>query len=120
VWRLHYGLALQRLGRPVSARRAYEEAALRYPNDVEALVAAAVGRFAKERPEAAFSRLGPLSKRFPRAATVRFHLGLLLLWSGQVEEAERQLRLAERAEPGSRLAEQARRYLHELGKVGTR
>jgi tetratricopeptide (TPR) repeat protein len=120
VWKLHYGLALQRLGRPVSARRAYEEAARRYPNDVEALAAAAVGRFAKERPEAAFSRLGPLSRRFPGAATVRFHLGLLLLWSGQVEEAERQLKRAQGTEPGSRLAEQARRYLEELEKVGTR
>ena len=118
MWRLHYGLALQRLGRPVSARRVYEDAAKRYPGDVEALVAAAVGRFAKERPEAAFSRLGPLSRRFPDAATVRFHLGLLLLWSSQVEEAERQLRLAARAEPGSRLAEQARRYLEELKKMG--
>ena len=37
----------------------------------------------------------------------------------QVEEAKRQLRLAERAEPGSRLAEQARKYLRELSKVGT-
>ena len=120
VWRLHYGLALQRLGRPVSARRAYDEAARRYPDDVEALVAAAVGRFTKERPEAAFSRLGPLSRRFPGAATVRFHLGLLLLWSSQVEEAERQLRLADQAETGSRLAGQARRYLEELEKVGTR
>jgi tetratricopeptide (TPR) repeat protein len=119
VWRLHYGIALQRLGRPISARRVYEEAATRYPDDPEALVAAAVGRFAKERPEAAFSRLGPLSRRFPRAATVRFHLGLLLLWGRQVDGAKRQLRLAERAQPGSRLAEQARRYLQELEKIGT-
>jgi tetratricopeptide (TPR) repeat protein len=116
VWQLHYGIALQRLGRPVSARRVYEEAAKRYPGDPEALAAAAVGRFAKERPEGAFSRLGPLSRRFPKAATVRFHLGLLLLWSSQVDEAKRQLGLAERAEPGSRLAEQARRYLQELEK----
>jgi len=119
VWRLHYGIALQRLGRPISARRVFAETARRY-DEPEALAAAAVGRFAKERPEAAFSRLGPLSRRFPAAATVRFHLGLLLLWSSQVEEAERQLRLAQRAEPGSRLADQARRYLEELEKVGTR
>lgn len=119
VWRLHYGIALQRLGRPLSARRVYEEAAKRYPEAPEALVAAAVGRFTKERPEAAFSRLGPLSARFPRAATVRFHLGLLLLWSSEVDQAKRQLRLAERAQPGSRVGQQARRYLQELEKVGT-
>jgi tetratricopeptide (TPR) repeat protein len=120
VWRLHYGIALQRLGRPVSARRVYEEAAKANPGDPEALTAAAVGRFTKERPEAAFSRLGPLSERFPQAATVRFHLGLLLLWSRQVDEAKRQLRLAERLQPRSRIAEQARRYLEELEKIGTR
>jgi hypothetical protein len=61
-----------------------------------------------------------LSQRFPQAATVRFHLGLLLLWSRQVDEAKRQLRLATRAHPGSRIAEHARRYLEELEKVGTR
>jgi tetratricopeptide (TPR) repeat protein len=119
VWRLHYGIALQRLGRPISARRVYAHTARRYGDEPEALVAAAVGRFTKERPEAAFSRLGPLSQRFPRAATVRFHLGLLLLWSRQVDAAKRQLRLATSAQPGSRLAEQARRYLRELEKVGT-
>ena len=64
------------------------------PNDVEALVADAVGRYSKESPVAAFSRLGPLSRRFPEAATVRFHLGLLLLWQGDVGAARKQLRLA--------------------------
>ena len=119
VWKLHYGIALQRLGRPLSARRVYADALRRYPDDPEALVADAVGRFMKERPEAAFSRLGPLSKRFPRAATVRFHLGLLLLWSRQVDEAKRQLRQAASVQPSSRLADEARRYLRELEKVGT-
>ena len=32
---------------------------------------------------ASFSRLGPLVKTFPRSQTVRFHLGLLLAWTGQ-------------------------------------
>ena len=54
------------------------------------------------RPQA-FSRLGPLSREFPKAATVRFHLGLLLLWSGQVKEARRQLELVRTVEPGSPL-----------------
>jgi tetratricopeptide (TPR) repeat protein len=119
VAKLHYGVALQRLGRPLSARRAYDLAVEAYPDDPEALVAAAVGRFEKERPEVAFSQLGPLARRFPRAATVRFHLGLLLLWSRQIEEAKTQLRGAERAEPGSPLAREARRYLDELAKAGT-
>jgi hypothetical protein len=49
---------------------------------------------------------------------VRFHLGLLLLWSGQVKEAKTQLVRASRAEPGSPLAREAERYLDELRKAG--
>jgi Flp pilus assembly protein TadD len=114
-----YGVALQRLGRPVSARRAFAEALRLAPNNVEALVADAVGRYDKSDPSAAFSRLGPLTRRF-RAATVRFHLGVLLLWQGDVADAKRQLRLAEDAEPRSRIALEARRYLEEVLKAGTR
>jgi tetratricopeptide (TPR) repeat protein len=113
-WKLLYGTALQRLGRPVSAQRVFDEAARKYPDEPEARVAAAVGRYTKERPAAAFSRLGPLTRRFPNAATVRFHLGLLLLWQRDVAEAKRQLRLAIAARPGSRLAREAQRYLDAL------
>ena len=119
VLRLYYGHFLQVFGRPVSARRAYDAVAKDYPNDPEALVAAAVGRYSKESPVEAFSRLGPLSGRFPHAATVRFHLGLLLLWQGDVEKARVQLRRAQTEEPGSPLASSAGRYLSELGQVGT-
>jgi len=112
--RLLHGVALQRLGHPVSARRAFAEALRLAPNDVDALVADAVGRYTKERPVAAFSRLGHLTRRFPRAATVRFHLGLLLLWQRDVAEGKRQLRLAVATEPASRVAREARRYLGAL------
>ncbi len=77
-----------------------------------------MARFDKAAPAKAFSRLGPLSRRFPQAATVRFHLGLLLLWSGEVEQARRQLRLARTVEPGSPLAREAKRYLDELAAAG--
>ena len=123
--KLLYGLALQRLGHRTSARRQYEAAARLAPRDVEAQVAAAVGRFDKSRPSEAFSRLGPLTRRFPQAATVRFHLGLLLLWlaknqPGSVNEAKRQLRLAQQAEPGSQPAKEAKRLLAGLEDVQTR
>ena len=85
--RLLYGAALQRLGRSVSAEREFALAAHAEPNDPEAQVAAAVGRFAKADPAGAFSRLGPLSARFPRSQSARFHLGELLLWIRQVDEA---------------------------------
>ncbi len=119
-----YGLALQRLGHRLSARRQYDAAARLAPKDPEALVAAAVSRFDKSRPAEAFSRLGPLTQRFPKAGTVRFHLGLLLLWlarsqPGSVEEGKRQLRLAKRQDPGSPLAREAQKLLSRLEHVQT-
>lgn len=115
--KLLYGVALQRLDRPVSAQRQYAAAARIAPSDPEALVADAVGRFDKEHPERAFSRLGPLTRRFPRAATVRFHLGLLLLWLGQVENARRHLRIAAQNRKNP-LAREATRLLDRLEGVG--
>jgi len=115
---LLYGVALQRLGRPVSAEREFERAAAIAPDDPETLAAAAVGRFDKTDPGAAFSRLGPLARRFPQSATVRFHLGLMLLWIGSIEQAKKELRLASPAEPGSPLAREAGRYLATLRRVG--
>lgn len=116
--RLFYGVALQRLGRQLSAQRVFAEAARLDPTNPEARVAAAVGRFDKARPVKAFSRLGPLSRTFPKAATVRFHLGLLLLWSGQVKEARRQLELVAKVEPDSRLVGTAKQYLDQLRAAG--
>jgi tetratricopeptide (TPR) repeat protein len=115
--KLLYGLALQRLGRPLSAERQYAAAAALAPTSAEAQVAAAVGRYRKDAPERAFSRLGPLSRKFPRAATVRFHLGLLLLWLGRVDEAKRQLEQARRLEPRSRFAVESSRLLTRLERV---
>ena len=122
--KLLYGLALQRLGHRLSARREYDEAAKLAPRDPEALVAAAVARFDKSRPADAFSRLGPLTRRFPKAATVRFHLGLMLFWlagsqPGSVKEGKRQLRLAQTADPSSPLAREAQRLLARLANVQT-
>jgi tetratricopeptide (TPR) repeat protein len=120
--KLLYGLALQRLGRRLSAQRQYEDAAGLAPNDPETQVAAALGRFDKSNPSAAFSRLGPLTRRYPRAATVRFHLGLMLLWMahaqpGALAEGRRQLRLAAKEQPGSPLAREAERLLAGLEGV---
>lgn len=122
--KLLYGVALQRLGHRLSARKAYDEAARLAPDDPEAQVAAAVARFDKSRPAVAFSRLGPLTRRFPRAPTVRFHLGLLLFWlagtqPGAVEAGKRQLRLARDEAPGSPLAREAERLLARLENVQT-
>lgn len=111
---LLYGVGLQRVGRPVSAAQIFRRAARRAPGNPEAQVAAAVGLFDKDWPERAFSRLGPLTRVFPNEPTVRFHLGVLLLWTGRIDEAERQLRLASRTRPGSPLAHEAARYLETI------
>ena len=114
---LLYGVGLQRVGRPVSAAEVFEQAARRAPENAEAQVAAAVGRFDKDDPAIAFGRLGPLSRRFPDEPSVRFHLGVLLLWTGRIDEAQRQLRLASRTRPGSPLAQEAERYLETIRKA---
>jgi tetratricopeptide (TPR) repeat protein len=114
-----YGVALQRINRPRSAERQFAAAAREAPNDPEARAAAAVGRFDKANPSAAFSRLGPLVRVFPHAQTVRFHLGLLLLWIGQVKQARDELQLAHRENPATVLGKQAQAYLNVLAKAGT-
>ena len=114
--KLLYGLALQRIERPASARREYAAAARLAPRDPEALVADAVGRFDKANPALAFSRLGPLTRSYPQSASVRFHLGLLLLWISRLEDAKRQLTLASNMKQ-SVLAGEAQRLLARLEEI---
>lgn len=117
--KLLYGVMLQQLGQPVSAERQFAAAARLAPSDPDARVAAAVGRFDKANPARAFGTLGPLTRVFPRAQTVRFHLGVLLLWSAQVREARRQLTLARNEDPRSALGVEAGKYLSALSGIGT-
>ena len=116
--RLLYGVALQRLGRPVSALRAFESAAALAPRDPEAQVAVAVGRFDKADPSRTFSLLGPLAKRYPASQSVRFHLGLCLLWLASVKQAEQELRLASAAGPRTPLGVEAAAFLAKLKRIG--
>ena len=115
--RLLYGVGLQRVGRPMSASQVFGQAARRATGDVEAQVADAVGRFDKNAPERAFGRLGPLTRTYPNEPSVRFHLGVLLLWTGRIEPAKRQFRLAARSQPGSPLAREAARYLETIRRA---
>ena len=115
-----YGVALQRLDRPRSAERQFAAAAHASPNDPEARAAAAVGLFDKGNPSRAFSRLGPLVRVFPHAQTVRFHLGVLLLWIADVGKARQELRQARAEGPRTPLGHQASLYLSALAQAGTR
>jgi tetratricopeptide (TPR) repeat protein len=118
--KLLYGVALQRLGRQQSALHEFEGAAARAPEDPEPQVAVAVARFDKANPARTFSRLGPLSRRYPRSPSVRFHLGLCLLWLGDVAEARRELRLARSLGSGTVLGSEAATFLDRLKTVRTR
>lgn len=114
--KLAYGIALQRVGRPVSAREAFADAAAADPANLPARVAAALGRFDKDDPSQAFSRLGPLADA-DEGGVVRYHLGLALSWIGQVEEAKRQLRLAREEAQGGFYGREAERLLDRLEDV---
>jgi tetratricopeptide (TPR) repeat protein len=118
--KLRYGIFLWNIRRPISAERQFRAAARLAPNDPTAQTIAAVGLFSKNAPVRAFARLGPLTGVFPQAAVVRFHLGLLLLWTRKVEKAERQLRLVIADEPSSIYAEQAKTLITALAHNGTK
>ena len=106
--------------RPVSAKRALDDAVALAPDDPTVQTAAAVSLFSPAHPLQPFPKLGPLSGRFPHAAVVRFHLGVLLLWTRQVKKGEAQLRLAIAAQPKSVYATTAQRILGALGTAGTK
>jgi len=110
------GSAYQQALRPVSAEREFRVAVRAAPNDPEALTAAAVGLYDKDRPALAFSRLGPLARRFPQAQTVRFHLGLLLIYFGDLPRARRELALARAQGPRTPLGKRAATLLKAGGK----
>ncbi len=140
---LHLGLAEVASGQTQAARAAWRQALARDPN-VQAAVfaesllypgfapgrppfvpsfavpasiarlAAAVGLFSKARPALAFSRLGPLAPRFPRSQSVRFHLGELLLWIGQLNKAGQELRLAYGEGKSTLLGRTSREFLAQL------
>jgi predicted Zn-dependent protease len=103
-----------------TAERLWARAAKLRPNDPNAQVAAAVGRFDMDDLSASFSRLGPLVRRFPKSQTVRFHLGLLLVWTGQAKQAVVELRRAHDLGPGTPLGRQAGKLLAGVAKTGTR
>jgi hypothetical protein len=103
---------------PVSAREAFIEAAAADVDSLPAQVAAAIGRFDKDDPSQAFSRLGPLADE-DRSGVVRYHLGLALSWLGQLQEALRQLQLASEEDPDGFYGREAKRLLDRLEGAGS-
>lgn len=113
------GALLQRQGHQHSAERLYLKAARLHPDDVEAQVAAAVGRFDEDNPSAAFSHLGPLTKRFPHSQAVRYYLGLLLVWIGQRDQAVAEFKQTVTLGPSTPLGKQVAALLRQIRESGT-
>ena len=78
------------------------------------------GCFDEDNLSASFSRLGPLVKRFPNSQSVRYHLGLLLAWTGQRDQAIAEFRLARSLGAQTRLGRQADVFLKGLVPNGTK
>jgi tetratricopeptide (TPR) repeat protein len=117
---LQRGIVQQRELHQHSGETIYLEAAKLHPNDVQAQVAAAVGRFNEDDIAAAFSHLGPLVTRFPHSQTVRYHLGLLLAWTGQRTEAVREFTLAVQLGPKTTMGREAAEFLKGLAGKGAK
>jgi predicted Zn-dependent protease len=113
------GAILQRGGHQHSAERVFARAARQQPGNDEAQVAAAVARFDMDDLSASFSRLGPLVRRFPKSQSLRYHLGLLLAWTGQRDQAITEFRLARSLGPETTLGKEADAFLAGLVAGGT-
>ncbi|HEY8645337.1 MAG TPA: hypothetical protein VIL77_05600 [Gaiellaceae bacterium] len=114
------GAIFQRGGHQHSAEREWSRAARLHPGSDEAQVAAAVGLFDMGNLSASFSKLGPLIRRFPTSQSVRYHLGLLLAWTGQRDQAITEFRLARSLGPKTALGRDASSFLGGLVTGGTK
>jgi predicted Zn-dependent protease len=108
------GQLLQRQGHQHSAEKLYARAAKLHPRDDQAAVAAAVALFDESNLVPAFSHLGPLVERFPKSQSVRFHLGLLLAWTGQKKQAVKEFEEARALGPTTILGKQAAAFLSQV------
>ncbi len=113
------GQIAQRNYHQQTAERLWARAATLHPNDPQAQVAAAVGRFDMDDLSASFSRLGPLVKRFPQSQSVRYHLGLLLAWTGQGTLALKEFRAAGALDPTTTFGKEAIAFVKRLESGGT-
>ena len=113
------GQIAQRNFHQQTAERLWARAAKLHPNDPDTQVAAAVGRFDMDNLSAAFSRLGPLVKQFPKSQSVRYHLGLMLAWTGQGTLALKEFRAARALGPKTTFGKEADAFVTRLENGGT-
>ena len=105
----------RRRGTSISAERLYQRAARAEPERRRG-AGRRRRRAASTRTTStpAFSRLGPLTQRFPRSQSVRYYLGLLLAWTGQRDASLDAVQEGRRARPDDR-ARQVRRRVRRPG-----
>ena len=84
--------------RPSPHGEAFADAAEADPISLPAKVAAALGRFDKDDPAQAFSRLGPLAAS-DEDGVVRYHLGLALSWLARSRRPDASSSCAQEADP---------------------
>jgi predicted Zn-dependent protease len=107
-------LAAPNVGQRRAALAAFRRALADEPGSVEARVAVAVGGFSKDDPSQAFGVVGPLVRDNPSDPVPRFHLGLMLLWIGQRDQARAQFAQAARSAPTTRLGRLAAEFARDL------
>ena len=115
---LLYGVGLQRVGRPVSAARVFDRAARSLPERRRGTGRSRCRPVRQGRARARVRAPRPAHPRLPRGrSTVRFHLGVLLLWTGRIDWPSTSSGSPRHAQPGSPLAREAERYLETIRRA---
>ncbi len=116
---LTQGSLLQAQGKRHSAEAVWAKAAAAESNNPDAQVAAALGLWDKDNITPAFSHLGPLTAKFPKAQVVRFYIALLLVWTGQREPAIAQFKKTIALGPGTALGKESQAFVTKLSATPT-
>ena len=74
-------------------------------------------RFDKDDASPAFAKLGPLASANPNSSLIRFHLGLMLLWLPDLDNARKQLERAQVSDQEGFYGKQAGRVLARLAQI---
>ena len=88
------------VGARVAAIRAARRALALDPTGIDARVAVAVLSFDKGNPAATMGTLGPMAANEPNNAEIRFHMGMVLFWLKQFDDAAAQMRQVLAENPG--------------------
>jgi tetratricopeptide (TPR) repeat protein len=98
----------QRIGARLDAIRAARRALALDPTGIDPRVAVAVLSFDKGNPAATMGLLGPMAANEPTNAEIRFHMGMVLFWIKQFDDAAAQMRQVLADAPGPPYAPVAR------------